>query len=73
MPAPIMYSHKLTKRLADLRKNHVVSFLRPDGKAQVTAEYENDVLKRIDNVVKLDSPLHASFRDILDESLLFAL
>ncbi len=51
MPAPIMYSHKLTKRLADLRKNNVVSFLRPDGKAQVTAEYENDVLKRIDNVV----------------------
>ena len=51
MPAPIMYSHKLTKRLADLRKNNEVSFLRPDGKAQVTAEYENDVLKRIDNVV----------------------
>ena len=51
MPAPIMYSHKLTKRLADLRKNSVVTFLRPDGKAQVTAEYENDVLKRIDNVV----------------------
>lgn len=51
MPAPIMYSHKLTKRLAELRKNNVVSFLRPDGKAQVTAEYENDVLKRIDNVV----------------------
>ncbi|MBP5407725.1 MAG: methionine adenosyltransferase [Bacilli bacterium] len=51
MPAPIMYSHKLTKRLAYLRKNNVVSFLRPDGKAQVTAEYENDVLKRIDNVV----------------------
>ena len=51
MPAPIMYSHKLTKRLADLRKNNVVSFLRPDGKAQVTAEYENDKLKRIDNVV----------------------
>ena len=51
MPAPIMYSHKITKRLADLRKNNEVSFLRPDGKAQVTAEYENDVLKRIDNVV----------------------
>ena len=51
MPAPIMYSHKLTKKLADLRKNNVVTFLRPDGKAQVTAEYENDVLKRIDNVV----------------------
>ena len=51
MPAPIMYSHKLTKRLADLRKNNVVSFLRPDGKAQVTAEYENGVLIRIDNVV----------------------
>ena len=51
MPAPIIYSHKLTKRLADLRKENVVKFLRPDGKAQVTAEYENDVLKRIDNVV----------------------
>ena len=51
MPAPIYYAHLLTKRLSEARKNNEVSFLRPDGKAQVTVEYENDVVKRIDNVV----------------------
>ncbi len=52
MPAPVMYAHLLTKRLSECRKEKVVDFLRPDGKAQVTVEYdENKVIKRIDSVV----------------------
>lgn len=51
MPASIMYSHLLTKRLTEVRKNNLVSYLRPDGKAQVTVEYEGNTIKRIDNIV----------------------
>ena len=51
MPAPIMYAHQLSKQLAAIRKKGTVDFLRPDGKSQVTVEYENDVPKRIETVV----------------------
>jgi S-adenosylmethionine synthetase len=51
MPAPIMYAHQLAKQLAFVRKKNQVDFLRPDGKSQVTVEYENDVPKRIETVV----------------------
>ncbi len=51
MPMPIMYAHKLTKRLAHVRKQGGIDFLRPDGKSQVTIEYENDKPKRVDTVV----------------------
>ncbi|MDO9567054.1 MAG: methionine adenosyltransferase [Candidatus Desulfaltia sp.] len=51
MPMPIMYAHKLTKRLAQVRKNGALDFLRPDGKAQVTIEYENGTPKRVDTIV----------------------
>lgn len=51
MPAPIMYAHQLSKQLAAVRKKGAVDFLRPDGKSQVTVEYENEVPKRIETVV----------------------
>jgi len=51
MPMPIMYAHKLAQRLAVVRKNHSLDFLRPDGKTQVTIEYENGNPKRVDTVI----------------------
>jgi S-adenosylmethionine synthetase len=51
MPMPVMYAHKLTRRLARVRKNGALDFLRPDGKSQVTIEYENGSPRRVDTVV----------------------
>ncbi|MGB6011598.1 MAG: methionine adenosyltransferase [Desulfobacterales bacterium] len=51
MPMPIMYAHKLCQRLSTVRKNGALDFLRPDGKSQVTIEYENGTPKRVDTVV----------------------
>ena len=51
MPMPIMYAHKLIKRLAEVRKNGTLKFLRPDGKSQVTIEYIDWKPVRVDAVV----------------------
>ncbi|MCY1589824.1 methionine adenosyltransferase [Staphylococcus pettenkoferi] len=63
MPLPIFLSHQLAKRLSDVRRNNILNYLRPDGKVQVTVEYdENDKPHRIDTIVL--STQHAEDTDL---------
>lgn len=51
MPMPIMLAHKLVRRLSQVRKEKMVDYLRPDGKSQITVEYEGHSPKRVDAIV----------------------
>ena len=78
MPAPVTFAHQLTHRLAALRKSGELPWLRPDGKAQVTLEYQDDKPVRIDTVVlstqhSPDISLEELRREIIDRVITPAL
>jgi S-adenosylmethionine synthetase len=74
MPMPIQLAHRLTQRLAEIRKSRKVDFLRPDGKSQVTIEYRNGRPARVDCVVIStqhgDKVSNADLRDAITEHVI---
>lgn len=72
MPLPITLAHKLTMKLTEARKSREIPYLRPDGKSQVTVEYEDDKPLRVDTVVistqhKPDIPLETIREEIIEK------
>ena len=70
MPYAINMAHKLAKRLADVRKENEITYLRPDGKTQVTVEYEDDIPKRIDTILISTQHLEEVTMDRLKKDLI---
>ena len=76
LPMPIYLAHKLSKRLSDVRKKGIIDYLRPDGKVQVTVEYENDKPIRVDTIVVSSQHLENvdlnTLRKDIKEKIIFA-
>ena len=70
MPCAIDMAHKLAKRLADVRKENEITYLRPDGKTQVTVKYEDDMPKRIDTILVSTQHLEEVNMDRLKKDLI---
>ncbi|MBQ6811337.1 MAG: methionine adenosyltransferase [Firmicutes bacterium] len=70
MPMPIIMAHRLTRQLAKVRKDGTLSYLRPDGKSQVTVEYDDDKVKRIDTVVISTQHDDGIDHDVLEKDII---
>lgn len=70
MPLSISLAHALTKRLTEVRKNKIIKGLGPDGKSQVTVEYENDKIKRIDTIVLSTEHKSTKKLEVLKEEII---
>ena len=70
MPLPILLAHKLSKRLTEVRKEKIIDYLRPDGKTQVTVEYDGDKPVRVDTIVVSTQHLPDVDMDILKNDII---
>ena len=70
MPMTIMYAHKLTQKLAEVRKNGVLNFLRPDSKSQVSIQYVDDKPVRVDTVVISSQHIPAVSYETIKEGII---
>jgi len=69
MPMPIWLAHKIVRRLAEVRKNGTLNYLRPDGKTQVTVEYDGDKPVRVDTVVLSTQHSEEVSNDVLERDM----
>lgn len=70
MPLPISLAHKLAKRLTQVRKENIINYLRPDGKVQVTVEYEEEKPIRVDTIVVSAQHLPEADMEILKKDIM---
>lgn len=70
MPCAIYFAHKLSQKLTQVRKQGIVSYLRPDGKTQVTVEYENDKPKRIEAILISTQHKESVDMDVLKKDII---
>ena len=70
MPLPILLAHKLSKKLTEVRKEKIIDYLRPDGKTQVTVEYDGDKPVRVDTIVVSTQHLPDVDMDILKNDII---